>query len=318
MITPQQYTDQQWMKNTLKFAGWYNLIWGSWVILFPNAFFNLLELPRPTYPGIWQCLGMVIGVYGIAYLIAAKQPITLWAITFVGLLGKIFGPIGFTISAISDELPWRFGSMILFNDLIWWVPFAIISWRGITKQLQTNPQPDTEQTNPTSLSEALVAAKTQHGESIAKLSESQTLLIIFLRHGGCIFCREVLTNLSKIEDDLKSKSIMPVVVHMMDNPGADALLGKYNLSHLHHYSDPSQSLYRVFDLNRGTFTQLLGLRVWWTGFKAFLAGHRPGKLQGDVMQLPGAFLVRDSKIIKANRSTHAGDHADLSTMTCEL
>ena len=42
----------------------------------------------------------------------------------VGLLGKIFGPIGFVWTAWHGAIPWHFGFTILTNDLLWWVPFG--------------------------------------------------------------------------------------------------------------------------------------------------------------------------------------------------
>ena len=50
----------------------------------------------------------------------------------VGLLGKVFGPIGFLDAALRGELPWRAGWLIITNDLIWWAPFGLIlalAWR---------------------------------------------------------------------------------------------------------------------------------------------------------------------------------------------
>ena len=49
----------------------------------------------PVYPMIWQGMGMVIGVYGLGYWWAAQILVIHWPIVAVGLLGKIFGPIGF-------------------------------------------------------------------------------------------------------------------------------------------------------------------------------------------------------------------------------
>ena len=83
------------MKRFLQIAGIYNLAWGASVILFPNLAFDLAGMTRPLYPMIWQCVGMIVGVYGIGYLIAATDPLRHWPITLIGLLGKIFGPIGF-------------------------------------------------------------------------------------------------------------------------------------------------------------------------------------------------------------------------------
>ena len=120
-------------------AGVYNLIWGAVVVLFPLALFEFTDMELPRYPGIWQCVGMIVGVYGIGYLAAAWNPIVHWPIVLVGFLGKIFGPIGFVSAATRGELPWSFGVTILTNDLIWWVPFALILYsasrhhRGSTK-----------------------------------------------------------------------------------------------------------------------------------------------------------------------------------------
>jgi hypothetical protein len=113
-------------KLSLTLAGIYNLAWGAWVVLFPAAFWNLMHLPLPNYISLWQCIGMIVGVYGIGYLAAASDPLRHWPIVLVGLLGKIFGPIGFVSQAIHGDLPWRFGLINVFNDLIWWVPFAMI------------------------------------------------------------------------------------------------------------------------------------------------------------------------------------------------
>ncbi len=115
-----------WMGVWLWAAGIYNVAWGAWVILDPHALFRWSDLPQPNYPQIWQCVGMIVGVYGVGYMIAACDPVRHWPIVLVGLLGKIFGPIGFLSAVLSGELPWKFGSTIITNDVIWWIPFGAI------------------------------------------------------------------------------------------------------------------------------------------------------------------------------------------------
>lgn len=115
-----------WMRYVLLAAGVYNLAWGIWVILWPEAAFDWLELPRPNYPQLWQCIGMIVGVYGIGYAIAAFDPARHWPIVLVGFLGKLFGPIGFLQAVAIGDLPWRFGWLNVGNDLIWLVPFGLI------------------------------------------------------------------------------------------------------------------------------------------------------------------------------------------------
>ncbi len=119
-----------WMRWTMLLAGGYNLAWGAAVILAPNLFFDLAGIARPLYPSIWQCVGMIVGVYGVGYLIAASDPVRWWAIVLVGFLGKLFGPIGFIFAMADGVFPITFAWTILTNDLIWWVPFGAILYQA--------------------------------------------------------------------------------------------------------------------------------------------------------------------------------------------
>ncbi len=116
----------RWMKTALLLAAAYNLGWGGLIVCFPLEPFRWAGMPLPNYPEIWQCLGMVVGVYGVGYAIAAFDPVRHWPIVLVGLLGKLLGPIGFVWYALDGRLPWRAGWLNVTNDLIWWVPFTLI------------------------------------------------------------------------------------------------------------------------------------------------------------------------------------------------
>ena len=115
-----------WACRWLWAAGIYNLSWGTLAIVWPHLLFDLTGADRINYPEIWQCVGMIVGVYGIGYLIAAGDSHTHWPIVLVGLLGKVFGPIGFLIALFRGTFPPLFGLTILTNDLLWWIPFAMI------------------------------------------------------------------------------------------------------------------------------------------------------------------------------------------------
>jgi len=116
----------RWMGLWLKAAGVYNVLWGSFVVFFPFVMFDAFGMDRPRYPEIWQCVGMIVGVYGLGYWWAAKNPILHWPIVAVGFLGKVFGPIGFIQSQILKTLPLAFGINNIFNDLIWLPSFFLI------------------------------------------------------------------------------------------------------------------------------------------------------------------------------------------------
>lgn len=115
-----------WARPVLLAAAAYNLLFGAFAIAFPRAWFELSGMPAPAMPVLWQCIGMVVGVYGIGYACAARAPLRHWPIVLVGLLGKLLGPIGFAGAAARGELPWRAGWLLVTNDLIWWLPFAAL------------------------------------------------------------------------------------------------------------------------------------------------------------------------------------------------
>lgn len=119
-------TEQKWMSGVLKAAGVYNILWGIWVVLFPQQFFILTNMEPINHPMIWQGMGMVVGVYGLGYWWAAADPVRHWPIIAVGYLGKLFGPIGFVINYCQGLVPAGFGYTLITNDLIWWIPFFLI------------------------------------------------------------------------------------------------------------------------------------------------------------------------------------------------
>jgi hypothetical protein len=117
------------MGIALRVAAVYNVAWGAIVVLFPLVPFRWAGMEPPNYPELWQCIGMIVGVYGVGYWIAAGDPRRHWPIVLVGLLGKILGPIGFVWAASRGTLPWIAGGTIVTNDLIWWLPFiGILAW----------------------------------------------------------------------------------------------------------------------------------------------------------------------------------------------
>lgn len=174
------YSAPAWMRFTLLLAGIYNLAWGIWVIFWPMASFQWLGMDLPNYPQLWQCIGMIVGVYGIGYLIAASNPYRHWPIVLVGFLGKVFGPIGFLQALWQNDLPLAFGLHNITNDVIWWIPFALIligAWRAQHHKEPTMPEK-------IDLSRAMELAHSQKGETLASLTIAAPVLLVFLRHFG--------------------------------------------------------------------------------------------------------------------------------------
>jgi hypothetical protein len=308
----------RWLRLTLVLAGIYNLLWGAWVILFPASLFSIMDLPQPTYPAIWQCVGMIVGVYGIGYLIASRDPITHWPIILVGFLGKVLGPIGFVYaSLIANELPARFFWVNIPNDIIWWVPFAMLLWIS-AKHHQSNA--NAHEASIMTIEQALQSHQDQSGTTIAARADAQPVMLVFLRHLGCTFCMETLQDLKQQRSDIESQGIQPMLVHMSEDEPAKRQFAKYGLEDLPRISDPDQNLYRAFELNRGSLLQLFGPRVWLQGLRAIFRGNTVGKLQGDGFQMPGVFIVHKGRIIESFKHANAGDRPGYESMAgaCEI
>jgi small multidrug resistance pump len=119
-----------WMRQVLTAAGIYNLLWGAWVSAWPNALFRWAGMAPINYPQIWQCVGMIVGVYSVGYLIAARDPFRHWPIVLVGLIGKVLGPVGMLVSILKGDFPVTMAWTCLTNDLLWWVPFGMILYKA--------------------------------------------------------------------------------------------------------------------------------------------------------------------------------------------
>jgi hypothetical protein len=106
-------------------AAVYNAAFGVWAGFWPQSFFTRFDLAPPNYPAIWSCLGMVVGVYAFGYAYAARHLDRASPFIAIGLLGKLLGPAGWIVTVASGEWPARTLTLILFNDVIWWLPFSL-------------------------------------------------------------------------------------------------------------------------------------------------------------------------------------------------
>jgi len=149
---------------------------------------------------------------------------------------------------------------------------------------------------------------TNRGERVSELSKQGPVLLVFLRHFGCTFCRESLVELSKIKQEADEKNVKIVLVHMSRTAYANEVLKVYDLQDVSHISDPEQEYYRQYGLSRGKWWQLFGLPVMWRGVVAGLVkGNLPGKLVADPYQMPGVFVLRENKVISRFVHRYASD-----------
>lgn len=309
-VPQSQYS---WMTLALGAAAFYNLVWGAFVILSPATLFSWVGMTQPNYPELWQCVGMIVGVYGVGYAIAATDPLRHWPIVLVGLMGKVLGPIGFVKALLEQRFSPKFLWVILTNDLIWWLPFGLILWASL-EQRSNNLR-----TLSPEIQRWAMRAKSQFGVSIEEISKLRPVLLVFLRHVGCTFCREALGDLAAYRKEIEETGTQIVLVHMGREAAAHSILVKYGLGEIPRVSDPKLALYRAFGLERGNAGQLFGPKIWIRGFQAGLLGkHGIGKAEGDAAQMPGVFLVFHGEILKSYRHQSAADRPNYVALVSEL
>ena len=163
--------------------------------------------------------------------------------------------------------------------------------------------------------EALHDVRSVQGQTLDELSAEQPLLLVFLRHLGCTFCREALDDLRKRRDEIESKGAAIALVHLSDERRFAEFVKSKGLDDLPRFHDPGQRLYKAFGLGQGSVRQLFSWNVLVRGFQAaLLSRHGFGPIQGNGFRLPGTFVLFKGKIIREFRHDTAADRPDY----CEL
>jgi hypothetical protein len=137
---------------------------------------------------------------------------------------------------------------------------------------------------------------------------SQPKLLVFLRHFGCMFCREMVRDLRRISE---STAGFPPVLFFYQGTVEEGrhFFGQY-WPEAHAIADEPKKFYTALGLRRATFGQMFGIQVWTCRMRAMAKGNFIGKAVGDPWIMPGVFLVQGSEVLWCHRFRHQGDHPD--------
>lgn len=164
---------------------------------------------------------------------------------------------------------------------------------------------------PKQVDPALLNAYTsQTGQTLASLIEDRPVLLVFLRHFGCTFCREAVAEISEQRRAIEAQGAPLAFVHLGTEEKAAWFFKPYALLDVPRFSDPPGRLYQEFGLVRAQLRQYLNADSISRMFAAWLKGHFVGYPAGDVLRMPGAFLVHRGEIRKAFRHKLVSDRPD--------
>lgn len=296
------------MRTVLLLAGLYHLAFGFWANAWPYHWFDWSGIARPNHPMLWRVVGLVSAALGTGLVVAARSPIKHWPVVLAAFLKSSLTIGGGAMALTSGEIPQRGCWILAIDDLVWWLPLAVILWSTVKAHIGIRPT----RVTPLSIEEAAGEYQLSSGETLTEASRDQTLVLVFLRHFGCTFTRQILKGLQNLQNEASQRGARLVLVHMLQSGRETTYLGER--SGVARIADPRCELYRSFGLGKGGFLELFGPRVWWRGAVAVFKGCGVGHLAGDGLQMPGAFLFRNGRIVSAQPAHSAADLPDLGQL----
>jgi hypothetical protein len=159
----------------------------------------------------------------------------------------------------------------------------------------------------------LAEHRTETGRTLLELVDASPVLLIFLRHFGCSFCRQTLHDVSGLRGAMQAQGVRPVFVHLGSPERAKPYFDYYDLSDVERVSDPEATLYAEtpFRLGRKSpFLQSLAPAVWKSWLSGALRNHGIGMIKEDAAQMPGLFYLRDRVIVRSYRYRTIADEPD--------
>jgi peroxiredoxin len=180
-----------------------------------------------------------------------------------------------------------------------------------------------EQHNPT-YTRVINEVVEREGWTLESLSNETPILVVFLRHLGCIYCRESLSELRRLRTQIEANDVRIVLVHMGSDSEARNLLAAFGLDDLIRFSDPERRLYDAFGLERTTMSRLLAPTSVVSMIKAGIRSEIPlrramGRVVGDALQMPGVFLLHKGRIADDYRPENLSqrpDYLELAALEC--
>ncbi len=146
------------------------------------------------------------------------------------------------------------------------------------------------------------------GPTLADQLTGSSNLLVFLRHFGCVFCREVVVD---VRDAAADPDYPNVIFFFQGTIEQGQAFFANHWPEARAISDTPLFFYRAFGVERGGWREMFGPEVWACGLRAVSKGHFIGLPVGDPFVMPGAFLVSASgDILWRHEFQHAGDHPD--------
>jgi peroxiredoxin len=142
-------------------------------------------------------------------------------------------------------------------------------------------------------------------------------VVVWLRHFGCVFCREHVAEVRAARPEIEALHGEIVFVGN-GTPRAAAWFHKRFAPDSIVLTDPDLITYKAIGARSGVMSTL-GPKAWGAGLRAFSAGARQTTTKGHPFQQGGVLvIVPGTRVLYRHVSGTAGDHAPLDRVLAAL
>ncbi|HEX3598286.1 MAG TPA: peroxiredoxin-like family protein [Polyangiaceae bacterium] len=153
------------------------------------------------------------------------------------------------------------------------------------------------------------------------LWRESTTVTTFVRHFGCLFCHQMVSDLVTYIPSIVARGARVVIIGNGTLEQARHFFSEKKLprSGVDVVTDPRRESYKAAELERGiarTFLNSGSIAAYRTTRSQ---GHKVTGLFGDLTQLGGLFVIRPPvSLLYAHKSRFAGDHPDMEKVLLHL
>jgi hypothetical protein len=113
-----------------KFAARVDFVFGIWALFFPASILDLFQVGQSGYETWLRVLGFVDVLLAIGFWYSARRLHKAFPYIAIGLAVKVIAPIGWALAVTGDQLTGRTLTLVIFDGVVWWIPFALFLLEG--------------------------------------------------------------------------------------------------------------------------------------------------------------------------------------------